>query len=738
MPKVINKKKKRKFKVTTPGQIRDFEILVKNRKFQRYEDVTPQEEDAPANSVAGGGVDMAPNAGPRKPKIFLKRKRLKDSKIDGRTKAYKQTVKRIKERQFRKQQKEVEQRFSQFAAQANPFREETDMSNKKYLETNNSIEAAVRQSVESEVLRPNDDKPTLTLPKNRYLDAKEEGLEYAAMKTMVEAGPVRPGVAKPAAPPLPRQLKDPKKEKMVGTKSGTKVVDRGDPKYKNAPEHESVNYENNDHDEKDEVNVKVKGLRGRKTFMQFQKKDKEDQDKDPVGNGNGKKKGKKQDDLDRDDEAEATRSKKHPTAEAKKQNLRDRDNEAQATRSKTHPTAEKKEVDVPDTRRTVDAIRAYDRSKDASRDADWDTTHGKKKKGDKEKKYAKKERGEIDKDDPNWKHRDYHTGMHGEETSPLIQATIDELSKKTMGSYVKKASTDAETRMGNLERARGQAAATGQSADVDAQIRAHKPTMARLKSRPKGIARAADKLSKESKETENGERDVGSSQYLKYTTDLTPGQGITSPQAKKADVAKKIEQQRQRTAATGIDDAHVPGHKGSKPAPKPAVTKTVGQSLKQKFKASRYAVRQKQARQDIATPRKEDVDLDAIIRKNLPETAVNPMGAPSNAPIGRSVIGDTAPEKVSPVSGSVATQASPSASVPGESGIEKVMDKINRIVKSGHSEKIHDKVIDKDTASAIQSTYAKVNASNQEKMEKIMSKDAAAMEKVSKFSKKNA
>ena len=739
MPKVINKKKKRKFKVTTPGQIRDFEILVKNRKFQRYEDVTPQEEDAPANSVAGGGVDMAPNAGPRKPKIFLKRKRLKDSKIDGRTKAYKQTVKRIKERQFRKQQKEVEQRFSQFAAQANPFREETDMSNKKYLETkDNSIEAAVRQSVESEVLRPNDDKPTLTLPKNRYLDAKEEGLEYAAMKTMVEAGPVRPGVAKPAAPPLPRQLKDPKKEKMVGTKSGTKVVDRGDPKYKNAPEHESVNYENNDHDEKDEVNVKVKGLRGRKTFMQFQKKDKEDQDKDPVGNGNGKKKGKKQDDLDRDDEAEATRSKKHPTAEAKKQNLRDRDNEAQATRSKTRPTAEKKEVDVPDTRRTVDAIRAYDRSKDASRDADWDTTHGKKKKGDKEKKYAKKERGEIDKDDPNWKHRDYHTGMQGEETSPLIQATIDELSKKTMGSYVKKASTDAETRMGNLERARGQAAATGQSADVDAKIRAHKPTMARLKSRPKGIARAADKLSKESKESEAGERDVGSSQYLKYTTDLTPGQGITSPQAKKADVAKKIEQQRQRTAATGIDDAHVPGHKGSKPTPKPAVTKTVGQSLKQKFKASRYAVRQKQARQDIATPRKEDVDLDAIIRKNLPETAVNPMGAPSNAPIGRSVIGDTAPEKLAPAKGASSSQASPSASVPGESGIEKVMDKINRIVKSGHSEKIHDKVIDKDTASAIQSTYAKVNASNQEKMEKIMSKDAAAMEKVSKFSKKNA
>ena len=82
---------------------------------------------------------------------------------------------------------------------------------------------------------------------------------------------------------------------MVGTKSGTKVVDRGDPKYKGAPEHESVVRENGDHpdmgdhDEKDEFKGKLKG---RKSFKQFQKKDKEDQDKDPVG--------KKQDDLDRD------------------------------------------------------------------------------------------------------------------------------------------------------------------------------------------------------------------------------------------------------------------------------------------------------------------------------------------------------------------------------------------------------------------------------------------------------
>ena len=78
-----------------------------------------------------------------------------------------------------------------------------------------------------------------------------------------------------------------------------------------------------------------------------------------------------------------------------------------------------KEVDVKDTRRTVDAIRAYDRSKDASRDATYDTDKGNKKKGDIEKKYAKKERGEIDKDDPNWKNKKYHTGMHGEAYSSM-------------------------------------------------------------------------------------------------------------------------------------------------------------------------------------------------------------------------------------------------------------------------------------------------------------------------------
>ena len=74
-----------------------------------------------------------------------------------------------------------------------------------------------------------------------------------------------------------------------------------------------------------------------------------------------------------------------------------------------------KEVNVKDTKKVVDAIRAYDKSKDASRDATDDSDKGDKEGAAIEKKYAAKERGEIKKDDPNWKKKKYHTGMHGEE-----------------------------------------------------------------------------------------------------------------------------------------------------------------------------------------------------------------------------------------------------------------------------------------------------------------------------------
>ena len=268
------------------------------------------------------------------------------------------------------------------------MRKENIEMNNKYLKTKEgSIENAVLTSLSTKApINPNSLQPTLTLPKNRYLDTKEGSLEQAVVSALTTEKHV-PGHK------LPRQLKDPKKEKMVGTKSGTKVVDRNNPKYKKHPEHEEHDVEN---------------------MIQFNK-----------------------------------------------------------------PFT----VGEEDDRRTVDAIRAYDKSKDASRDADWDTVHGKIKQGKKEKKYAKKERGEIDKDDDSWKHRAYHTGMHGEETE------IDELSKKTMGSYVKKAATSKSDAAMALQRSTSKPG--GQTrGDVDKHV-------GKMIKRDKGISKAVDKLSKE-------------------------------------------------------------------------------------------------------------------------------------------------------------------------------------------------------------------------------------------------
>ena len=111
----------------------------------------------------------------------------------------------------------------------------------------------------------------------------------------------------------------------------------------------------------------------------------------------------------------------------------------EAQRNEEVEIISEKEVKVKDTRRTVDAIRAYDKSKDASRDADWDTEHGEKEKGDIEKKYAKKERGEIDKDDPNWKKKKYHTGMHGESyEATKTKEVMGALKKRDLKKDVKK------------------------------------------------------------------------------------------------------------------------------------------------------------------------------------------------------------------------------------------------------------------------------------------------------------
>ena len=161
------KETQRKFKQTTPGQVRDYKHFVSSRRFTKYEQVEivqPKNEDAPANSVAGGGVDMAPNA--KGTKVFMKKFR-----VDGRTKQYRETNRRIKERQEKLMQQRVQAKLANFGIAANPFAEETE--NKKYFETKDgSIEDAIISAL-TNFENPNKDKETLTLPNKKDVEVEE-------------------------------------------------------------------------------------------------------------------------------------------------------------------------------------------------------------------------------------------------------------------------------------------------------------------------------------------------------------------------------------------------------------------------------------------------------------------------------------------------------------------------------------------------------------------------------------
>ena len=89
-------------------------------------------------------------------------------------------------------------------------------------------------------------------------------------------------------------------------------------------------------------------------------------------------------------------------------------NQKLAYREAMKNVSEQKEVDVKDTYKTVAAVIDYDRSKKGSKDATYDSMKGDKKAAKKERDYAAFERGKMKKDDPNWKSKKYHTGMHGE------------------------------------------------------------------------------------------------------------------------------------------------------------------------------------------------------------------------------------------------------------------------------------------------------------------------------------
>ena len=94
-----NKKKKRQFRNSTPGQSRDYEKLSAHRMFKAYEDV-------PANHTGPAIANWDPPLGKSTKVMYRKKKReldmetlQTDNRIDGRTKSYRDAVRRIRERQ---------------------------------------------------------------------------------------------------------------------------------------------------------------------------------------------------------------------------------------------------------------------------------------------------------------------------------------------------------------------------------------------------------------------------------------------------------------------------------------------------------------------------------------------------------------------------------------------------------------------------------------------------------------
>ena len=96
----------------------------------------------------------------------------------------------------------------------------------------------------------------------------------------------------------------------------------------------------------------------------------------------------------------------------------------------SHNELEGEVISEKESSKTVAAVIDYDRSKKGSEDADWDSLHGKKKAAKKERDYAAWEREKMKKDDPNWKNKKYHTGMHGEEVEvEELELTEDVLNE---------------------------------------------------------------------------------------------------------------------------------------------------------------------------------------------------------------------------------------------------------------------------------------------------------------------
>ena len=596
------KKKKRQFKNKTPGQSRDYEELSANRMFKAYEDV-------PTNNTANV-ANWDPPLG-KQPKVVYKRKRreldmetFNANRVDGRTRSYKETVRRIKERQERLKARngaEVkepvlkpnpfghpvaeihsskegpEQRAQKDAAIAawkkaggkvkkikpslkgmpksrkaivKTRKEEVEM-NKKYFDTrSDSLEAAAYQSANTEVpVNPNSLRPTLHLPK-KYLQTKEGSLERAVEEALVtEAGATKKQVkmAKGIA-------NDPRHKggDMTGAWKKAEKIKKGlgdHPKVQKAlrKANEESEWAAEKRKEKESSDRLLKIHQEREKRYQAQQA------------------AKKQAAAAKSESAARTREQAVDVINAiqfgKPFKVVD---ESEISNTELR----EKEVDVPDTRRTVDAIRAYDRSKDASRDADWDTVHGKIKQGKKEKKYAKKERGEIGKDDPHWKSRAYHTGMHGEETemSPLIQATMekihfmrdDKLSYKERQKLPKGDFALPGKGSGPEGKQGGSYPIPDESHARNALARVSQHGSEAEKAK---VRRAVAAKYPNIKISEEDDRGIGSTGYANYVKGLTPGQtadsDVDNKDAKKANSESKKNTDEKERQATKIDDEYI-------------------------------------------------------------------------------------------------------------------------------------------------------------------------------------
>ena len=114
-------------------------------------------------------------------------------------------------------------------------------------------------------------------------------------------------------------------------------------------------------------------------------------------------------------------------------------NQKLAYREAMKDVSEKKEVNVKDTYKTVAAIVDYDRAKKGSKDATYDSMKGDKEAAKKERDYAAWERSKMKKDDPNWKSKKYHTGMHGESyETTKTKEVMGALKKRDLKQDVKK------------------------------------------------------------------------------------------------------------------------------------------------------------------------------------------------------------------------------------------------------------------------------------------------------------